>query len=120
MGASTNHGNSVKDRKSSRPARFNQKPCRPMLTTSTSVVVTPPLLKLAITVLDDPKNLKDFALGDAVILRQFDARLKPDLQFPVGCFDVDVHAFLLPREEVEPVRPVAEHSRTHAQIVAFR
>jgi hypothetical protein len=120
MGASTNHGNSAKDRKSSRPERFNQKPCCPMLTTSTSVVVTPSLLKFGIAVLDDPKNLSDFALGEAMILRQFDARLKPDLQFPVGCFDVDVHALLLAREEVETVRPVAEDSRTHAQIVASR
>jgi hypothetical protein len=29
---------------------------------------------------DDAKNLRDFALGDSMSLRHFDARLKPDLE----------------------------------------
>jgi hypothetical protein len=70
--------------------------------------------------LDDAKNLRDFALGDAVILRYFDARLKPHLELAVGCFDVDVHPFLFQREEVETVRPLTEHSGTHDRIVALR
>jgi hypothetical protein len=35
------------------------------------------------SVLEDPENLRDLALRNTVILRHFDARLKPDLQFTV-------------------------------------
>jgi hypothetical protein len=46
------------------------------------------------SLLDDAKNPGDFARGDPMILRQFDARLKPHLQLSVGRFDVDVGTIL--------------------------
>jgi hypothetical protein len=46
------------------------------------------------TCFDDAKNLGDFAFGDSMILRHFDVRLKPDLQFAVRRLDVDVHPIL--------------------------
>jgi hypothetical protein len=36
------------------------------------------------SLLEDAKNLRDLALGNPVILRHFDARLKPDFQLPSG------------------------------------
>jgi hypothetical protein len=69
--------------------------------------------------LDDAKYLRNFALGDSVILRYFDARLKPDLEFAVRRLHMDVHSIFFEREEVEPVRSVAEDGGTHALIVAL-
>jgi hypothetical protein len=71
------------------------------------------------TCFDDAKNLGDFAFGDTVILRHFDARLKPDLQFAFRGLDVDMHPILFEREEVEAIGTVAKDGRTHASIVAL-
>jgi hypothetical protein len=38
---------------------------------------------------------------EAEILRQPDFRLKPGLRFPASACDMDVHARLLAREEIE-------------------
>lgn len=54
-----------------------------MLTTSASVVAAPSFFNLAITFFDDAKDLRDLAVGDAMILRYFDPWLKPDLQLTV-------------------------------------
>lgn len=63
-----------------------------MLVISTSAVLAPPFFDFAMSFLEDAKNPGDLALRDAVILRYFDARLKPDLQLTVRRFDVSVHA----------------------------
>jgi hypothetical protein len=84
------------------------------------VVVTPSVLDFAMTLLDDAKDLRDFTLGDAMILRHFDAWLKPHLELTIGCFDVDVHTFLFQGEEIETVLPLAEDGGTHGRIVTLR
>jgi len=46
----------------------------------------------------------DLAVAQAVILRQFDRRLKPELRFAVGVVHVDVGAgFLAGKEEAKAV-----------------
>jgi hypothetical protein len=72
------------------------------------------------TLFDDAKNPGGLAFGDSMILRHFDARLKPHLEFAVRCLDMDVHSILFEREEVEAVRSVSEDGGAHAAIVASR
>lgn len=83
-GASANQGNSRNATNSSLPPRYSQKPCREMLVISTSALLAPAFFDFAMSVLEDAKDLRDLALRNAVILRYFDARLKPDLQFAFG------------------------------------
>ena len=77
------------------------------------------MFDFTMTCFDDAKNLGDFAFGDPMILRHFDARLKPDLQLTVRRLDVDVHPILFQREKVEAVASVAKDGRTHTSIVAL-
>jgi len=46
----------------------------------------------------------------AVILRQLDFRLKPELRLAVGAKDMNVASRLFPREEVEPELPFFQFS----------
>ncbi len=50
------------------------------------------------------KDLPDLSLRDPMILRHFDARLKPHLDFTLGRFDMHVHSILFPRVEVKQMR----------------
>jgi hypothetical protein len=84
-----------------------------MLVTSASAVLMPALLDFSMITLDYSQNLRDFPLRDTVILRQFDARLKPDLQLAFWRLDMNVHAIFFTRVEVEPVASVPKHGWTH-------
>jgi hypothetical protein len=91
-----------------------------MLVTSTSPVFAPALFDFDMPLLQDAKNLRDFPLRNSVILRHFDARLKPDLEFAGWRLDVHVQPIFFAGVEVEPVGSFAKHRRTHANDVTTR
>jgi hypothetical protein len=65
-------------------------------------------------------DLPDLSLSNPLILRHFDAWLKPHLDFTFGRFDVNVHSILFPRVEVKPIGSITKNSWTHDLIVALR
>lgn len=54
----------------------------------------------------------DLAVAQAVILRQFDRRLKPELRLAVGVVHVDVEAGFFSREEKESKAVFTKDGRT--------
>jgi hypothetical protein len=66
------------------------------------------------------KDLPHLSLRHPMILRQFDARLKPHLDFTLRRFDMHVHSILFPRVEVKPMRSITEDGGTHDKIVTFK
>jgi len=64
--------------------------------------------------LHDAKNLRHFARWNPVILRHLYSRLKPHFDLAVGRIDVNMHAILFERKEVETIPALAEHCRAHA------
>lgn len=112
-----NQGNSRKSTNSSLPPRKSQNPCREMLVTSASPVLAPTLFDLVMSFLQDSEDPADLALRNTVILRQFDARLKPDLRFALGRLDVNMNSVLFAGVEIEPERSFAKHRWAHAWIV---
>jgi hypothetical protein len=66
--------------------------------------------------LEDAKDLRDLSLWESLILRQFNARLKPY----IGRLDMNVHPILFARVEVEPVGPLRERPLdSSVRIVGF-
>src|SRR6266568_1288796 len=68
--------------------------------------------------------LLDQALGSreplsrqSVVHGKLNAGIDPELRLPARMADVNVRAGLLPREEEEPISPIAKDGRTHAGIV---
>jgi hypothetical protein len=55
----------------------------------------------------------DLLLRKALILRQRNDWLKPELCFSVRTLHMDVHSDLFAGEKVEPIRSVAEYGRAH-------
>jgi hypothetical protein len=49
-----------------------------------------------------------------MVLREFDLRLEPELCFSLGVMRVDMHAWLLAREEVETEAFSAKDGGAHA------
>jgi hypothetical protein len=60
----------------------------------------------------------NLAVVQAVILRQFNLRLKPEFGFPISVMDMYVEAGFLAREEKEPESTLAKDCR--AQGLFFR
>jgi hypothetical protein len=60
---------------------------------------------------DQSLGRPNLAVVQAVILRQFNLRLKPELRFPVRVVHVDVKAGFLAREEKEPESVLAKDCR---------
>ena len=67
---------------------------------------------------DQSLGRPNLAVVQAVILRQFDLRLKPEFRFPVRVMNVHVEPGLLAREEKEPESVLAKDCR--AQGLFFR
>src|SRR5438477_10603984 len=93
--AFSNHGNSPNGTKNSLPPTYSQKPCREMLLTSAWVMSAPALFDFVMTFCDGAEDSRDFPLRNPVILLQFDAWFKPDLQLAFWSFYVYVHAIFL-------------------------
>ena len=55
----------------------------------------------------------DLWLRKALILRQRNDWLKPELRFSVRTLNVNVHSDFFAGEKVKPIRSVAEYGRTH-------
>jgi hypothetical protein len=91
-----------------------------MLVTSTSPVLTPALFNFDMSLFQDTNDLPDLSRCDPLILRHFDAWLKPDLDFTFGGFDVHVHSILFPRVEVKPIGSITKNSWTHDPILTLR
>ena len=53
----------------------------------------------------------NLAVVQAIILRQFDLRLKPEFRFPAGVVHMDVEPGLFAREEKEPESVLAKDCR---------
>jgi hypothetical protein len=53
-------------------------------------------------------------LREALILRQRNDWLKPELCFSVRTLNMDVHSDFFAGEKAKPIRSVAEYSRTHS------
>lgn len=72
------------------------------------------------SLLEDAKDLRDLSLWESLILRQFNARLKPYLDLAIGRLDMNVHPIFFARVEVEPVGPFAKRPLdSSVRIVAF-
>lgn len=56
-------------------------------------------------------------IAQAIILRLRHLRLKPKLGFPLGSSHMNVHTWLLAREEVKPKRADTQNSRAHGWIL---
>jgi hypothetical protein len=67
--------------------------------------------------LNQAKRFADFPLRQAIILRQFDDWLNPELRLPVRAHDVNVHPGLFAREEVETIAACAKYGRAHEEII---
>jgi hypothetical protein len=67
------------------------------------------------------KNLSvpNLPIAQAMILRQGDDWLKPELGFPICTGHVDVHTGLFAGEEVKPEGTIAEYGGTHVPILAL-
>jgi len=100
MVASRNQGNSVNGRKSSSSASSSQKPCADTLVTSAAEVLCPSSADVMLLYLYEGLDCPKLAVVKAKILRQFCARLKPELRLPVRALDMDMQPPLLPRKEV--------------------
>jgi hypothetical protein len=55
--------------------------------------------------LEDPKDLRDLTLKNTMILRHFEARLRPHLQLTLGRLDMDVHPVFFTRVAVARYGP---------------
>jgi hypothetical protein len=55
----------------------------------------------------------DLLLREALILRQRNDRLKPELRFSVRTLNMNVHSDFFPGEKVKPIRSIAEYGRAH-------
>jgi hypothetical protein len=71
---------------------MTQKPCVETFVTSTSKVPAPGSTDVILVFSDQRFGRPDPAVAQAVILRQFDLRLKPELGFAVSAVDVHVEA----------------------------
>ena len=67
---------------------------------------------------DQSLGRPNLTVVQAVILRQFDLRLKPELRFPISAMHVHVEPGFLAREEEEPESVLAKDRR--AQGLCFR
>ena len=85
-----------------------------MLTTSTAEVLLPSVNDFIFALFYYALNLPKLLARQAVILRQFDARLQPKLRFPVGGVDVDVPSALLFGKEEKAKAFMSEDGRTHS------
>jgi hypothetical protein len=65
---------------------------------------------------DQSLGRPNLAVVQAVILRQFNLRAKPELRFAVGVVHVDVKPGFLAREEKEPESILAKDRRAHGLI----
>jgi hypothetical protein len=55
--------------------------------------------------------------GQAEILRQCDGRLQPVFRFSIGVADVNVHSWLLAREEKQPECAILDDRWSHGWIL---
>jgi len=67
---------------------------------------------------DQSLGRPNLAVAQAVILRQFNLRLKPEFGFPISVMDMYVEAGFFAREEKEPESTLAKDCR--AQGLFFR
>lgn len=67
--------------------------------------------------LDKSLYVTNLTLAQAVILRQCDYWLKPELGFSIRARHVNVHTGLLAGEEVKPKGTIAEYSGAHGLIL---
>jgi len=66
---------------------------------------------------DQSLGRPNLAVVQAVILRQFDLRLKPELRLSVCAMHMDMHARFLAREEKEPESILAKDRRTQGLVL---
>ncbi len=62
-------------------------------------------------------SVPNLPIAQAMILRQGDHRLKPELRLPVYARHMDVHAGLFAGEEVKPKGAIAEDGGAHGLIL---
>lgn len=63
--------------------------------------------------LDEAEGRGEVAATEALVLRELDFRLEPELGFTLGMEDVDMNPRFLSREEVEAEAAFSEDRRTH-------
>jgi hypothetical protein len=66
---------------------------------------------------DEFESRAQSASSEALVLRQINLRLKPELSFAFNVVHMHVQTEFLPREEEKPKTFLAEDSRTHGDIL---
>jgi hypothetical protein len=117
MVASRNQGNEVKATNSSSSPRRSQNPWGETLATSTPEVRFPAVATFIYAGLNKNLSVPNLPIAQAVILRQCDHWLKPELGLPVPTGHVDVHTGLFTREEVKSEGTIAEYGGAHGLIL---
>ena len=64
---------------------------------------------------NEPERCRDVAIAQAIILRQFNVRFKPEFRFPIGSVDVHVHSSFFARKEIKPKPSAPEDGRAHVR-----
>jgi hypothetical protein len=118
IAARRNQGKRSNDRNRSSLRWSTQNPCFDTLVTSTSEVLVPCPSDFLLMLVNQAQCVKQVYRLQAMILRQRDDRIQPDLCLAVRRLHMNVQPILLSREEEKPQVSAAEHGWTHCHRLA--
>src|SRR2546428_618089 len=113
MDASRNHGQARNETKYSRRPTSREKPFGVTVVTSATEVRLPRAADFILVLLNQSLCCAKAAGTEAVVPRQLDVGVQPELRLTTGMLNVYVWPPLLERKEVETIPANAEDGRTH-------